>query len=164
MSEERVFMSTRRKGSIFLIEPTIVILPNAAKGLGEFKFIARQEYPREHMASLEGFIEGSWVYIEDFIDNIEYTQPDNFSLDYPSEAVTRAKQAAAGRQRRWLGTVHSHPEGIIEISETDHVSGHFFGETVSAIYAISKSKKNGRLYSPPLRWFVPQGRLKVVGP
>lgn len=158
---------SKKKGSPFLIEPIITILPDAKKSLGEFKFVARQVFPAEHIVSIEGEIAGTEVRIIEFVDNIEYTaDAKNWSLDYPIEAVTRAKQAAAGRRRQWLGTIHSHPylsteEATVNLSLTDHISGHFHAESVSGIYTIQKTK-SGRLWSPPISFFIPQGKLKVI--
>lgn len=158
----------RKTGSPFIQSPTIIIEPAALKGLGEFKFLARDSFPREHLASLEGLLRDSKVYIEDFVHNVEYKADTKGNwLDYADEAITRAKQAAAGRHRVWLGTIHSHPYGSAEdatvnLSPSDHISGHFHAEIISAIYTIKKSGKNNRLYSPPIRFFVPQGRISVV--
>lgn len=156
----------RKKGSPFLTTPTVVILPAARASLGEFKFTARAEFPKEHIVSIEGRLDMPYVFIEEFIANIEYTAT-NRTIDYAAEAITRAKQAAAGRKRQWLGTIHSHPYPpefamINDMSPTDHESGHFYAEVISAIYTIKKSGKNSRLYSPPIRYFVPAGRIEVI--
>jgi hypothetical protein len=165
-------MSKRKKGSQFLIEPTIVLLPDSRKSLGEFKFQARAAFPHEYLNSIEGWVEGVFVYIQQFVDNLEFDQgrgPNGPFIEIPDASITKAKQAAARRQHTWLGGIHSHPwRGRVTPDDAtpsvfDHETGHFHGETVSAIYSVTKTAK-GRLYSPPIRWFIPQGRLKVVGP
>lgn len=161
-------MSKRKMGSPFLTTPTVVLLPAALVSLGEFKFVARQSFPKEHIVSIEGRIEGTAVYIEEFVENIDYAGDDAGNwLDYADDAITRAKQSAAGKGRQWLGTIHSHcyeKDVTNGPSQTDHVSGHFSGESISAIYTIAQTKKIGRLWSPPIHWFVPQGQISVLKP
>lgn len=171
----------KRTGSPFLKQPTVVILPGAAKSLGEFKFQSREAWPNEYVYSIEGFVEDDWVYIEEFVDNLEFSQGGAINkgswLEIPEASITKAKQSAAAKRattqssgrRMWLGTIHSHPykgarsKDDVNPSLTDHIDGHFQAETISAIYSVSKNK-NGKLYSLPLHFFVPQGRIKVVGP
>jgi hypothetical protein len=82
--------------------------------LKQFKKRCIADYPKEHIEAAMGRVHGSVVYIHAFDPIIPKVTTNRFLIyDRPGEEIE------AGTNLKFLGTIHTHPNALLEASADD---------------------------------------------
>ena len=123
--------------------------------LSGYRRRALKKYPLEYMESVFGRVAGQTINILAFYP-IEHKGTTE-TCKYDVAAIDEQKGGEDSPPKmKWLGTIHSHPDGGWCPSEADWETSRIDGETVSGIYQILPrrgKRKLGRVrfYSEPLQ-------------
>ena len=123
--------------------------------LAGYRRRALKKYPLEYMESIFGRVVGQTINILAFYPIEHRGTPEE--CEYEQSAVEESKDGTdCPPKMKWLGTIHSHPDGGGEPSGADWETSRADGEVVSGIYQILPrrgKRKLGRVrfYSEPLQ-------------
>jgi len=132
--------------------------------LSSFRRRALRRYPKEYMETIWGQVKGGEGYIYAF-HPIEH-KSDNESIEYePVEIEEQRDEEAPLEKMILLGTIHTHPDGSIEPSQSDWETARVDGDMLIGICQIvmSKGRKSSRVrfYSEPIDELV-KGKSSVT--
>ena len=121
--------------------------------LSSFRRRALRRYPKEYMETIWGQVKGGEGFIYAF-HPIKH-KGDNESIEYePVEIEEQREEEAPLEKMTLLGTIHTHPDGNIEPSQSDWETARIDGDMLIGICQIvmSKGRKSSRVcfYSEPI--------------
>ncbi len=121
--------------------------------LSSFRRRALRRYPKEYMETIWGQVKGGEGFIYAF-HTIKH-KGDNESIEYePVEIEEQRDEEAPLEKMTLLGTIHTHPDGSIEPSQSDWETARVDGDMLIGICQIvmSKGRKSSRVrfYSEPI--------------
>lgn len=124
--------------------------------LNGYRKRALRKYPDEYMESIFGRIDGQKIVILAFYPIEHKGTPEK--CEYEAVSVEEQQDGEdCPPKMKWLGTIHSHPDGGCVPSEADWETARGDGEVVSGIYSILPSRTGDRrvgkvrFYSEPLQ-------------
>jgi proteasome lid subunit RPN8/RPN11 len=121
--------------------------------LSSFRRRALRRYPKEYMETIWGQVKGGEGYIYTF-HPIQH-KSDTESVEYePVEIEEQRDEEAPLEKMTLLGTIHTHPDGSLEPSQSDWVTARVDGDVLIGICQIvmSNGRKSSRVrfYSEPI--------------
>jgi proteasome lid subunit RPN8/RPN11 len=121
--------------------------------LSSFRRRALRRYPKEYMETIWGQVKGGEGYIYTF-HPIQH-KSDTESVEYePVEIEEQRNEEAPLEKMTLLGTIHTHPDGSLEPSQSDWVTARVDGDMLIGICQIvmSNGRKSSRVrfYSEPI--------------
>jgi proteasome lid subunit RPN8/RPN11 len=130
--------------------------------LDGFRKRALKKYPSEYMETIFGRISGQVIQILAFYP-IEHEGTPGRCAYYAAAMEEQQDGTDCPPKMKWLGTIHSHPEGSSTPSDADWETAREDGEVISGIYQILPSlKRKGRKIGKVKFYSEPVQELEIV--
>lgn len=139
--------------------PAIASVRLDRRVLESFRRRVKHAYPNEFMEAIFGQVTEDGEALVHMFYPFEHTGDRN-NCHFDSAEYRHLEETAQELRLHMLGTAHSHPgyHYCCHPSETDHTTGHEFGELLMAVMHVYK--KNG-VMNTRVSWNVPRKPVKL---